>query len=511
MRLIKIGSAPDNDIVINSQFVSSHHAELTLLDDGKIVIEDLGSKNGTFVGGQHRKLSPGQEMQITRGSAVMVANENLPWNQVPVLRNEAGQYRAVVNLGSNFRNNIVVASPTVSRYHATVKIDKNGKAWITDNGSTNGTEVNGQKISLNSPVRIKKGDNIVIGSEDVTSQLAQYFESGNGGFVKNLLIAVATILVACGVGYLVWTIWPNQQSPKNSVVYVQHSYYYTVAMDDKDNPHQLPLELTSRDMIYVTGTAFFIDKEGRMGTVNHLATPWERQFDQDNHDVYRKEWDEYLEKNLPKFNNLKDLAYSPIGFKILEALGYPNYYSEVKVKAVINAIRKAAVKITGHSADLYIAYPGRMYSSADEFERASIDAVSKDPNIDLAILQLNTKRTPEQALACYLDIENAFVNKVEPIKETLTTIGYPSGISRALDLISKSLEPTIRQTRVAKTPSRYTIELQDGSAGGSSGSPVFNKNNQLVGVISQSYFGNSATTTAVQARYLKELYYKQVK
>ena len=182
-----------------------------------------------------------------------------------------------------------------------------------------------------------------------------------------------------------------------------------------------------------------------------------------------------------------------------------------EVKVTLKSIHKAPVKITGSTDDLYIAYPGRMYSALDEFERASIDAVSTNPDIDVAILQLNTKKTPEKAAKCMFDIEDAFAGKLEPMKETLTTIGYPSGLSRALDFKAKSLEPTIRETKVAKVPSRYTFELQDASTHGASGSPIFNKKNQLVGILYGGYEGQAGTTLAVQARYLKELYDKEVK
>lgn len=505
MKLIKIGSAPNNDIVINSQFVSAHHADLTLLDDGHILIEDKGSTNGTFIGAQHRKLTPGQEVQITRGSVVTLANENLPWAQVPVLKNEAGQYKAIVNIGSNYRNNVVVNSPTVSRYHATMKVDKSGKAWLTDNGSTNGTEVNGQKIAPGQPVRVKKGDNIVVGSDDITAQLAPYF-GGGSAFGKNVLIAVAAILVACGIGFGIKLLM-GEKLPTDAVVYVQHSFKYTISL--KDNPRGIPLEFTT-PVFTQSGTAFFIDKEGRMGTALHVANPWDEEFSKPVYDELNKMWEDYLIQNVPTQLTTNDeyvaLKASDVGAAILQ-----NSTSLGEVNVTLKSIHKAPVKITGATEDLYIAYPGRMYSSFDEFERASVNAVSTDPDIDVAILQLNTKKTPEKAAKCMFDIEDAYLGKLEPMKETLTTIGYPSGLYRGLDFKAQSLEPTIRETKVAKVPSRYTFELQDASTHGASGSPIFNSKNQLVGVVTSGYEGNAATSFAVQARYLKELYDKEVK
>jgi len=48
--LIMIGRAPDNDVVINHPEVSRQHARLTRRGTA-VVLEDLGSTNGTFVNG----------------------------------------------------------------------------------------------------------------------------------------------------------------------------------------------------------------------------------------------------------------------------------------------------------------------------------------------------------------------------------------------------------------------------------------------------------------------------
>ena len=48
---IRIGRAPDNDIVIHDLLVSGHHAEVKMNPRGQFEIWDLGSHNGTFVDG----------------------------------------------------------------------------------------------------------------------------------------------------------------------------------------------------------------------------------------------------------------------------------------------------------------------------------------------------------------------------------------------------------------------------------------------------------------------------
>ena len=48
---IKIGKAPDNKFIINDPQVSRYHALLTKDDNRELLLEDLGSTNGTFVNG----------------------------------------------------------------------------------------------------------------------------------------------------------------------------------------------------------------------------------------------------------------------------------------------------------------------------------------------------------------------------------------------------------------------------------------------------------------------------
>ncbi|MDR0698292.1 MAG: FHA domain-containing protein [Tannerella sp.] len=46
---VKIGKAADNDFVINDPQASRYHAQLTQDEKGYLLLEDLGSTNGTFV------------------------------------------------------------------------------------------------------------------------------------------------------------------------------------------------------------------------------------------------------------------------------------------------------------------------------------------------------------------------------------------------------------------------------------------------------------------------------
>ena len=47
--IIRLGKATDNEVVADHPYVSRHHARLTRDQEGRLLLEDLGSTNGTFV------------------------------------------------------------------------------------------------------------------------------------------------------------------------------------------------------------------------------------------------------------------------------------------------------------------------------------------------------------------------------------------------------------------------------------------------------------------------------
>jgi diguanylate cyclase (GGDEF)-like protein len=64
-----IGRAPDAGLIVEDDAVSRHHARVDCAEDGSFTIEDLRSKNGTFVGANRVGRSPlvtGDQVQLGR-------------------------------------------------------------------------------------------------------------------------------------------------------------------------------------------------------------------------------------------------------------------------------------------------------------------------------------------------------------------------------------------------------------------------------------------------------------
>src|SRR5208337_2808129 len=75
------------------------------------------------------------------------------------------------SIGRSAENTFQLHDATVSRRHAVISIDTAGKAWIMDLGSTNGTFVDGERVPLQTPVRIKDGSRIQLGSSTLLKYL----------------------------------------------------------------------------------------------------------------------------------------------------------------------------------------------------------------------------------------------------------------------------------------------------------------------------------------------------
>ena len=151
--------APDN-IRVDHISVSLRHAEISLTPAGAI-IRDLQSKNGTFVNGQ-----PIQEQALQEGDLIQLGacDSHLflyrESGRRPLILRDIELNRPVVTIGREAGNDIRIEHPTVSTRHAQVS-KVSGGFELSDLGSTNGTFVNGRKITRQV---LKPGNRISLGA-----------------------------------------------------------------------------------------------------------------------------------------------------------------------------------------------------------------------------------------------------------------------------------------------------------------------------------------------------------
>jgi len=79
-RALKIGCAPDNDLVLDDPYVSGWHCVVTR-ESGRFLVVDCGSRNGTFLGGVRvgsGELTPGARLTVGRTAMRVVADGARP-------------------------------------------------------------------------------------------------------------------------------------------------------------------------------------------------------------------------------------------------------------------------------------------------------------------------------------------------------------------------------------------------------------------------------------------------
>lgn len=565
MRLLKIGRDASCDLVLHSDKVSSLHAEITVLNNGDILLEDKNSKNGTFL--MNKPIKAGTAVSIRRGDAIRFGDVELMWSQIPMPENNSN-YKALFGIGSNFRNEIQISGNTVSRFHATLKIGKDGKAYIQDH-SKNGTTINGTKVAFGQNVRIKRNDAIACGGVPVD---LKPFMPGPHILTKIIgAVAVAAVIVGIvfGVKSMIGFGKPSIKALEKATTCVVGQYYIVATFEDdpfievlekagwpkewlfgrygKDYP--VLKTLTAYDD-YVTsigymGTAFFISKEGELGTNRHIASPWD-YIDENTSGMtnrIKQTLAEYRNELLP-INELKINVHvtTPelkkyLQYTLLNAwskkdnkrpfrglLGKFIYdylvesgsgFTEQKLNEVngwISRFKSSPIKISGRLESIDIALKGQNLTYTRELLPCHVVAESGDKEKDVALLRLNSKKTPVDIVKDgFFDIEHARIDekKLQPQQEDLITIGYPYGFLLGLHTENKTLKPTVHKISVSKEPDENKFQFQGEELGGASGSPIVDgKEHRLVGVLYGGYSVGATFGLACNIKHLKELYDK---
>lgn len=522
MRLLKIGSSPDCDIVLNNRRVSALHAELILLNNGDILLEDKGSTNGTYVNNQ--PIKQGASVPVRRGDLIRFADTELQWSSVPQPSNNS-MFKKIYGIGSNMRyNDIQVTGNTVSRFHATLKIDKQGRAFIEDH-SLNGTSINGKRIAAHQNVRVKRGDDVVVGGVPV--DLKPYIKPDIWSTI--LKVGGSAAAIAAVVAIVMNFIIGNNDNPTigelmNATTCVIGAYYIDVTI--KDNPLNAVVpglfpdkwrfgydyssgqwDLTSSNPCLYYGTAFFISEFGELGTNRHIAVPWEYLTDEQRL-LIKLQMRE-------KVNNLvgayrKEQQTSISQNTIMRAVGYEVEEKEDDVWSVImEELDKCEYVISGKFDYLGILLRGNTYTTSADLLACQVIAESGDANKDVALLRLNNHETPLRIAQYrkFYRIENARLDETKlQISESLQTIGYPTGLQIGMELGNgEELNPSHANATMSRKPDNNRFQMQTVAMGGQSGSPVMDADRNLVGVLCSGY-RNNEITYCCNIKHLVELY-----
>jgi ABC-type multidrug transport system ATPase subunit len=167
---ITLGRSADNDVVLPLDFVSGNHGLLEQRGT-EWHYRDLDSTNGTFVNGQRVQSAVLHDGDILRigdpqgnsvGLTFRLAGAEVPFpvgGAVPV-GTTALKLKTTFLIGRSPQSDIHLSAPVVSWQHARLEQQPQGHV-LTDLNSTNGTFVNGQRLTR--ACLLRQGDVVQIG------------------------------------------------------------------------------------------------------------------------------------------------------------------------------------------------------------------------------------------------------------------------------------------------------------------------------------------------------------
>ena len=171
---LRIGRGSQNEVVFsgNTPGISGSHCQVSF-EHGRVVLRDLQSTYGTFMGG--RKLEPQISYNLQNGDTFTLAENaqtfrlehsgNSVQDMTPAVRSAADGniYRADMNgcisFGRDPRSQVTfdAATSSVSTNHC-ILYRENGQLYLKDTNSTNGTFfAEDSRLKPNKPYRVKRG------------------------------------------------------------------------------------------------------------------------------------------------------------------------------------------------------------------------------------------------------------------------------------------------------------------------------------------------------------------
>ena len=178
---VSIGSAPDNDVVLQGPGVAPRHARV-VKHNGQLAFVDNGAAP-SFANGA--PVAPNQPVPFDFRTQFAVGQVPVPLSHpaLVLMLMARGQVNAppghlVIGREASTAS-LVIANPAVSGTHATVMMDR---MMVQDSGSTSGTYIAGQRIPPNQPVPLDPNGVVAFGPIPVPvgllGQLAQAFAGG---------------------------------------------------------------------------------------------------------------------------------------------------------------------------------------------------------------------------------------------------------------------------------------------------------------------------------------------
>lgn len=289
---------------------------------------------------------------------------------------------------------------------------------------------------------------------------------------------------------------------KDAVVMVKHRYAFVAKIKGKEV--QLNIPEASEETLF--GTAFFVDKKGNMISNSHVLQPWNspENIDKINTDAanIRRKIASILTTDISEDGYETFLAsnWGNASSEYNEEGGYHEGDSEEGGGEEFINSNDVAVDSATTSDDIAASIPQKDYVSEDEIEvymktvdisvalhnsaevwlPCTIEKISEDQSVDLGVLQLTTKETPNTVVNI-INLDNAVTDdqSLRP-GEKAVMIGYPLGEDLAQTI--SGIKVQLYNGQISKESDGTKIQYTVTSTHGASGAPIFNNCGSLIAV-----------------------------
>lgn len=495
MRSLKIGRSTSNDIVLNDQTISAQHAVLYVDDSNRYHIKDLNSTNGTFV--NDKRVA---DAQLKPTDVVRLGNHRIDWvkmlstphktvvkkNPVNIPAGEIQSRKRIGRFGDS--NDIVFSHSDVSGNHAYLIKNKKGEILLVDNNSTNGTYVNGEKISS---TVLHRGDKMMIANRYPLNWEAIYPSKSATRILPIVLLSIVVMIaIAVVAWWQPWKPWsPGKKGPaeeiyayyNKSVALIYQSYYFEVTVNGETigryifNSDDDMVDLSeSGSPRVVFGTGFFVSADGKIMTNRHVMNPYmtEQAHIQKLQQIWRMRFEQYATALQAK-NPARAAAYRNAADNL-----------EISIK-----ICSTGIAIN----DTYV-------TSWNDFMPCSILGDTGSDDVDLGLIQLNSKRLPEGSN--YVDLSKIDTDIIEG--KSLFTIGFPHAL--VIGTTSQGVEAQKQSGQISQNRGNVQFGHNLNIDHGSSGSPIFSEKGCLIGVVNAGFLNSAGNfNIGIQSKHAAEL------